>query len=123
MASAASAGVAIPPATKLTTGSFPSRATCWTSSRGALLSFAPAKGSAVRRPNTPPRPAPAPHAPPGADIRGHAFERHHRDGPGILSDAGVFGRDHVHDHATLEHLGETLLGRPGRRLAGHRSFT
>jgi hypothetical protein len=28
----------------------------------------------------------------------------------------MLGRDDVHDHAALEHLGQALLGRPGRLL-------
>ena len=52
----------------------------------------------------------------GADVRGHALERHDGDGAGILGDLGLLGRDDVHDDAALEHLGEALLGGPGGRF-------
>mmetsp|Transcript_27432 Transcript_27432/g.43996 ORF Transcript_27432/g.43996 Transcript_27432/m.43996 type:complete len:317 (+) Transcript_27432:291-1241(+) len=45
MQRAASAGVATPPAAKLTTGSLPSRLTCWRSSREQAWSFAIVKSS------------------------------------------------------------------------------
>ena len=48
IASAASAGVAMPPATKLTTGSLPFSATCLTSSYGACSSFAATNSSSSR---------------------------------------------------------------------------
>ena len=54
-----------------------------------------------------------------ADVGRDALERHHGDGAGILGDLGLIGGDDVHDDAALEHLGETLLGRPGGRLDGH----
>ena len=59
------------------------------------------------------------HAARGADVRRDALERHHGDCAGILGDPRVLGRDDVHDHAALEHLGEALLGRPGRLFFGH----
>ena len=55
----------------------------------------------------------------GADVGGNALEGHDGDGAGVLGDLGVLGRDDVHDDAALEHLGEPLLGRPGRRFDGH----
>ena len=48
----------------------------------------------------------------GANVGRHALERHHGDGTGILGDLCLLGRDDVHDHAALEHLGQALLGRP-----------
>src|SRR5687767_14341987 len=65
------------------------------------------------------RVAHARHATRRADVRRHTLERHHCDRAGVLSDLGVLGRDDVHDHAALEHLGETLLGRPGRLFFAH----
>ena len=50
-----------------------------------------------------------------ADVGRHALERHHGAGPGVLGDAGVLGRDDVHDHAALEHLGEAALDRERAR--------
>ena len=47
-----------------------------------------------------------------ADIGGHALERHHRAGPGLLGDARLLGVGHVHDHAAFEHLGETDFHSP-----------
>lgn len=44
-----------------------------------------------------------------ADVGRHALERHHGDGAGLLGDARLLGRRHVHDHALLEHLGEADL--------------
>ena len=55
----------------------------------------------------------------GADVGGHALERHHGDGAGILGDARLLGRDHVHDDPALEHLGEAGLRGPGGGLDGH----
>ena len=51
------------------------------------------------------------HAAVGADIGRDAFQRHHGAGAGIFGDPGMFGGDHIHDHATFEHLGQTLLHR------------
>jgi len=48
-----------------------------------------------------------------ADIRGDCFQRHHRDGAGLLGDAGLFGVDDVHDDATLLHPGEAALDEIG----------
>jgi hypothetical protein len=56
----------------------------------------------------------------GADVRGHALERHHGDGTRVLGDLCLLGRDDIHDHAALEHLGQTLLGHPGRCFNRHR---
>src|ERR1700694_4993797 len=44
-----------------------------------------------------------------ADVGGHALQGHHSGGARVLRDAGVFGRDDVHDHAALEHLGKAGL--------------
>ena len=52
-----------------------------------------------------------------ADVGGHALERHHRAGAGVLGDLRLLGRDDVHDHAALEHLGQTGLDREGRLVA------
>src|SRR4051812_14142658 len=53
-----------------------------------------------------------------ADVRGHALERHHRDGACRLGDLRLLGVDHVHDHPALEHLGEAAL-HPHRPELGH----
>src|SRR5437763_49109 len=87
--SAASAGVAMPPAEKLTTGSLPASAIWVTRSSGARSSFAAVGSSAVL-----------------ADVARHALEGHHRCGAGLLGDLGLLGGDDIHDHAALEHLGE-----------------
>ena len=47
-----------------------------------------------------------------ADVRRHALERHDGAGPGLLGDAGLLGRGHVHNHATLEHLRESDFHSP-----------
>ena len=49
----------------------------------------------------------------GADVGGHALERHHGDGAGVLGDLGLLGVDDVHDHAALEHLGHAALDARG----------
>ena len=49
----------------------------------------------------------------GADVGGHALERHHGDGAGVLGDLGLLGGDDVHDHAALEHLGHPALDAGG----------
>ena len=56
-----------------------------------------------------------------ADVRRHALERHHRAGAGRLRDPRLLGRDHVHDHAALEHLGQAGLDGE-RRLVAHRGW-
>ena len=53
-----------------------------------------------------------------ADVGGHALERHHGAGAGVLGDARLVGVDDVHDHAALEHLGEARLD-PHRADLGH----
>ena len=66
--------------------------------------------------------------PPSApDVGGHALERHHGGGAGVLGDLRLLGVDDVHDDAALEHLGEADLHaeRVGRergreRGRGHR---
>src|SRR3954452_1750121 len=55
----------------------------------------------------------------GTDVGRDALKGHHGDRAGIFGDARVLGRDDVHDHAALEHLGEALLGRPGRLFFSH----
>ena len=52
----------------------------------------------------------------GPDVGGHALERHHCDGAGVLGDLGLLGGDHVHDHAALEHLGHAALDLGGAQL-------
>ena len=52
----------------------------------------------------------------GADVGGHAFQRHHRDGAGALGDARLLGGDDVHDDAALEHLGHAALDAGGAGL-------
>ena len=42
----------------------------------------------------------------GADLRGHAFERHDGDGAGLFGDDGLLGVGDVHDDAAFEHFGE-----------------
>ena len=39
------------------------------------------------------------------------------DGAGVLGDLGLLGRDHVHDHAALEHLGKAGLDAECRLVA------
>ena len=53
------------------------------------------------------------HAALGADIGGHALERHDGDGAGVLGDLGLLGVDDVHDDAALEHLGHAALDAGG----------
>ena len=53
-----------------------------------------------------------------ADVGGHALQRHHRGGAGLLGDRRLLGRDHVHDHAALEHLRQAGLD-PECRLVAH----
>ena len=57
------------------------------------------------------------HAAVAADVGGHALERHHRGGAGVLGDLRLLGGDHVHDHAALEHLGQAGLDGEGRLVA------
>ena len=63
-----------------------------------------------------------------ANVGGHALERHHGAGAGVLGDHGLLGVDDVHDHAALEHLGEPALDahRPGlasEAVLGHCRFS
>ena len=51
-----------------------------------------------------------------ADVGRHALQRHHRDGAGVLGDLGLLRRDHIHDHAALEHLGHAALHPGGAQL-------
>ena len=55
-----------------------------------------------------------------ADVGGHALERHHRGGARLLGDRRLLGRDDVHDHAALEHLGQAGLDAECR-LVAHRA--
>src|SRR5918999_826697 len=130
--SAASAGVASPPAEKFTTGSLPSSATLRASSSGARSSFAVDASSAgsiepsrlipawiARMCRTASTTLPVPASPfvriiaapsaLSADARRHALGRHHRTGPRLLGDARLLGVRDVHDHAALEHLGQPAL--------------
>ena len=52
-----------------------------------------------------------------ADVGGHALERHHGDRAGLLGQPRLVGRDHVHDHAALEHLGKPTLDPECARLS------
>ena len=56
------------------------------------------------------------HATLGADVRGHAFQRHYRHRTGSLGDARLLRVDDVHDHAALEHLGHPALDSRGSDL-------
>src|SRR5579859_3442978 len=49
------------------------------------------------------------HAALRADVSRHPLQRHHRDRARVLGDPGLLRRDHIHDHAALEHLGHTAL--------------
>ena len=53
------------------------------------------------------------HAAVATDVGGHALERHHRAGAGVLGDARLIGVGDVHDHAALEHFGEATLDSQG----------
>src|SRR6266536_73550 len=44
-----------------------------------------------------------------ADVGGDPLQGHHRAGAGLLRDPGLLGRDDVHDHAALQHLGQPGL--------------
>ena len=59
------------------------------------------------------------HAAVGADVGGHALQRHHGGRARVLGDLRLLGGDHVHDHAALEHLGEAGLDSEGAGLHGH----
>src|SRR2546430_161504 len=108
--SAASAGVAIPPAEKLGTGSLPVHATRL-EDLGLDEVADPRVGHLVNRDGLldlldlrhrgQPRDAAI-----LADIGGHALERHHRGRPCVFGDLRLLGRRHVHDPPALEHLGE-----------------
>src|SRR5207245_5504710 len=47
------------------------------------------------------------------DVGRYPLEGHNRDGAGVLGDLGLLRRDHVHDHAAFEHLGQSSLDPPG----------
>ena len=59
------------------------------------------------------------HAAVAADVGGHALERHHGGGAGVLGDLRLLGVDDVHDDAALEHLGQPGLDAE-RRFVAHR---
>src|SRR5438105_3099928 len=107
--SAASAGVAIPPAEKLTTGRPPFSATIRTSSSGAASCLA-AVGSSVWSSAASRRISPR-------------IERHDRDGAGGLRDPRLVGGDDVHDHAALQHLGQSGLHPEGGGLLHPKDVT
>ena len=48
-----------------------------------------------------------------ANVRGHPFQGHDRHRAGVLGDLRLTGIGHVHDHATLEHLGQAGLEAQG----------
>ena len=48
-------------------------------------------------------------APLGADIRRDAFQGHHGHRSCVFSDLGLVCSGDVHDHATLQHLGQAGL--------------
>src|SRR5712691_736017 len=52
-----------------------------------------------------------------ADVGRDALEGHHGARARILGDSRVFGRDHVHYHAALQHLGEPRLDLEGALYA------
>ena len=45
----------------------------------------------------------------GADLRGHALERHDGDSSGVLGDDRLLRIRHVHNYAAFEHFGEAGL--------------
>ena len=57
----------------------------------------------------------ASHAALLADVGGDALQSHHRHRARLLRDARLLWCDHVHDHTTLQHLGQ-----PHLRLAAER---
>jgi len=61
----------------------------------------------------------ASHAALGADIGGDAFERHYGAGTGFFGNPGLFGGDHIHNHAAFKHLSQSLLDRKGADLLFH----
>jgi hypothetical protein len=55
----------------------------------------------------------------GANVGGHTLEGHDGAGTGLFCDLCLLSVDNVHDHATLQHLGETGLdGEGGLRGGG-----
>jgi hypothetical protein len=58
------------------------------------------------------------HTAGGPDVGGHALERHDGDSAGVLGYLGLLGVDHVHDHATFEHLGQAGLDQQRTGLLG-----
>src|SRR5699024_10573126 len=62
------------------------------------------------------RVAHAGHAALCADVRGHPLERHDGDGTGLGRDAGLLGRDDVHDDSAGQRRGELDGG--GRGCGG-----
>jgi hypothetical protein len=49
------------------------------------------------------------HAAFGTNHGRHALQCHHRGCPGFFGNFGLLGAHHVHDHAALQHLGQTGL--------------
>ena len=45
----------------------------------------------------------------GTDIGRYPLQRHYGHRTGRFGDARLLGRDHIHDHAALEHLGHSAL--------------
>ena len=45
----------------------------------------------------------------GADIGRDPLQCHHGAGACIFGDLGMFGRDHIHDDAALQHLGQSFF--------------
>ena len=58
------------------------------------------------------------HAALRPDVGGHPLQRHHGDRARVLGDLRLLRRDHVHDHAALEHLGHPALDARGAQLGG-----
>ena len=48
-----------------------------------------------------------------ANVRRHALKRHDGDGAGVFGDPRLFRRDHIHNHAALEHLRQAPLDHLG----------
>ena len=57
----------------------------------------------------------ASHAALGADLGGHALERHDGNSAGFLGDDGLLNIDDVHDDAAFEHLRQAGFEAQARR--------